>query len=214
MRSMDLPRRSLSQLSDQRLQGPAPDRFDVPVPRQPENGRVWPPVERDGRARSPEELFDNLRQSLSDLAARHGFVPRDRDPRMQWDAPPDYDAYLDPDIHRAGEAQRDRDVPYDRDPPCDRDSPCDRYPPYENGVGYGDAPDFDGSGNDGADRGRGFWDAIRAPGELNDAFAGLAAIGPSGEMGLFADHGYEEPYRPWFMSGDPLAPWWAADGVL
>ncbi len=207
MRSIDLPRRSLSQSSDQRFQGPPPDRFDGSAAAEPENGRAWPPVERDGRARSPEELLDNLRLSLSDLAARHTFPQRHRDSRTDVDGPPDHDAYLDPNFHRAAETKRDRDVPYNSDVPHDRDMP------YADGPGHGAAPESDGSDHDGADHSGGLWDAIRAARELNDAFPGLAA-GPPSDLGLFADHGYEEPYRPWFMSGDPSTPWWAADGVF
>src|SRR5258708_32689001 len=50
MPSMDLPPRSLRQAPDQRFQGPAPDRPDVPGPRQPDDGTAWPPRERTATA--------------------------------------------------------------------------------------------------------------------------------------------------------------------
>jgi len=31
------------------------------------------------------------------------------------------------------------------------------------------------------------------------------------ETSVFANRGLAEPYRPWFMSGEPSTPWWAAD---
>jgi len=36
-------------------------------------------------------------------------------------------------------------------------------------------------------------------------------LGVLGETSLFASRGLAEPYRPWFMSGEPSTPWWAAD---
>lgn len=211
MRSMDLPRRSFGQLSDQRFQGSPPDRFDGPVPRQPENCRVWPPVARDGRARSPEELLDNLRRSLGDLKARYTIAQRTGDAPSDWDAPPDYDAYLDWNVVHGGDEQPDRDVPYDHHTPYDH-GPYD-HTPYDDLVGHNDGQDLGSRARDVTDRGGGIWDGLRAARELNDAFPGLAAAGPASELDLFADHGHEEPYRPWFMSGDPSTPWWAADDM-
>jgi hypothetical protein len=57
----------------------------------------------------------------------------------------------------------------------------------------------------------GLADAIRAASRLNDAFPASVDGGWPGEMSLFASGGQAEPYRPWFMSGEPLTPWWAAD---
>jgi len=162
-------------------------------------------VERDGRGRSPEELLDNLRLSLSNLAARYTIAPRDRDARMGWDAPAGRDASLNSDIIRPMEN------PHDHDVPGDGNASYEREVPFDEGAGYSHAHDPDGPDYGGADHGAGLWDAIRAARELSDAFPGLA--GRYGDTGLFADLGYEEPYRPWFMSGDPSTPWWAADDI-
>jgi hypothetical protein len=219
MRSMDLPRRSLSQPADQRFQGPEYGRVDLAGPRQPEHGRDWSPADRGDHARSPEDLFDNLRLSLSNMAARYA-PERCRDVGPDRDAPPGHHA--NPDATTCAPDAPERVTAGDRDAPRGHDMPDDE------GVGRGDAGDLAdpvgaGRGDDlaereaaddaGADHGGGVWEAIRAARALSDAFPGLAAANPYEDLGIFADHGYEEPYRPWFMSGDPSTPWWAADGI-
>ena len=204
---MDLPRRSLSQPADQRFQGPEPGRVDLAGPRQPEYGRASAPADRCDRARSPEELFDNLRLSLSNLAARYA-PERYRDVGPDRDAAPGYHAHLDA-------ATCAVDAP-ERVTAGDRDAPRGHDVPDDQGVGRGDAGDLadhKAADDAGADHGGGVWEAIRAARALSDAFPGLAAANPYEDLGIFADHGYEEPYRPWFMSGDPSTPWWAADGI-
>jgi len=207
MRSMDLPRRSLSQPSDQRFHGPEPDGVDLAGPRQPEHGRACPPANRGDQARSPEDLFDNLRLSLSNLAARYA-PERCRDVGQDRDTPPGYHA--NPDANTRAVDARERATAGHPDAPRGHDMPDDQS------AGRGDAGDLDehqAGDTTAANHGGGVWDAIREARALSDAFPDLPAADLSGDSGIFADHGYEEPYRPWFMSGDPSTPWWAADDI-
>ena len=182
---MDLPRRSLSQPADQRLQGPEPDGVGLTGPRQPEQGRDTSPADRGDHARLPEDLFDNLRLSLSNLAARYA-----------------------PERGRDVGGDREHDMPDDRGVGRVAGDPAD---PVGEGLAD-DLADHKPADEAAADHG-GVWEAIRAARALSDAFPGLAAANPYEDLGISADHGYEEPYRPWFMSGDPSTPWWAADDI-
>ncbi len=269
MHSMDLPRGRLDRS------------FGQPSEREAETdsrARAWVP---DGSARSPAELLDNLRLSLSQLADNHPSSPRNRHapgdrgapadrrgPRDRpamgearapgyWNAPRDWGAPSDWDVPRDRGMPRDRGTPRHRGTPRDRDAPEETGPAddWDALVEMGPPDDWDaleemGPPGDwdapedprwrpeqdawrgeseaaGQDIGSladqpaasdgeagpfgGLADAIRAASRLSDAFPASVDGGGLGEMSLFAHGGPAEPYRPWFMSGEPSTPWWAAD---
>jgi len=143
---------------------------------------VWP----DGGPRPPAELFDQLRYRLARLADNHpsaGAEPLPGEP--QGGEPP----------AESPEGEELRAESPDGEPPADQTGPGVRMP----GDGTADAgltarqdvlagreagPDADGAG----------WPGI----------AGLADI-------PLSPPGQDEPYRPWFMTGESLTPWFAAD---
>jgi len=150
----------------------------------------WVP---DLRARPPAELLDNLRWRLSQLADNHPSAergrpsPRDWDPPRQCDAPAGSDApddWLELGDWDALAAERGIETPADQ--------PADAGDAQERGFG-------------------GIADAIRAASRLSDAFSDSPHVGSLGDMSFFAQPGQTQPYRPWFMSGDPSTPWWAED---
>jgi len=215
MRSIDLPRSLLDRSAGQPSE---------PTGETGSRARPWVP---DGRARPPAELLDNLRLRLSQLADNHPSAPRSRHPRADWGAPRDWGpprgwpASGDGDGPGDWGAPRDSDGPGDWDGPGDRGVPEDRRwrPEQDASAGEGEAAERDiGSPADqpadtDAEAGGfgGLADAIRAASRLSDAFPASVDGGWLGEMSLFASGGQAEPYRPWFMSGEPLTPWWAAD---
>ena len=171
--------------------------------------RPWAP---DGRARPPAELLDNLRLRLSQLADNHPSAQRNRYTPGDWGEPRDRGAPAD-----FGDAR-------DRGEPADRGAPGDwRWRPEQDAwPGEGEAAGQDTGGpadrpadaDDGqAGRLGGLADAIRAASRRGDAFPASVdgGLGVLGETSLFANRGLAEPYRPWFMSGEPSTPWWAAD---
>jgi hypothetical protein len=53
---------------------------------------------------------------------------------------------------------------------------------------------------------------IKAVKEAGDALSPSGAdMNALGEFGLFAGSGSADPYRPWFMDGEPGTPWFAED---
>ena len=137
------------------------------------------------RARSPEELLDTLRLRLSQLADNH--------PSRRAELPAASPEFL------AEEERR---------------GPEDGRGPWDDCTG----PDDPAAGSD---EGRPGWigEAIRAA-RLGDGAADLAdmadltdladlADGALGAVGLPGAIGHDDPYRPWFMAGDPGDPWWA-----
>jgi hypothetical protein len=56
-------------------------------------------------------------------------------------------------------------------------------------------------------------DLIRAIRDTGDSLAGSIGDGMLGDLGAFPGGIPSEPYRPWFMSGDPGVPWFAADDI-
>ncbi len=177
--------------------------------------RPWAP---DGRARPPAELLDNLRLRLSQLADNHPSAQRNRHAPGDRGGPGDRGAPGDWDAPRNLDASEDWGGPGDRGAPGDW-----RWRPEQDawpGEGEATEQDTGGPGDRPADAddgqtGRlgGLADAIRAASRLNDAFPASVdgGLGVLGETSLFANRGLAEPYRPWFMSGEPSTPWWAAD---
>jgi len=193
MRTMDVPRGLLDGRFNQR--GEPARETDGCVPR-------WVP---DLRARPPAELLDNLRWRLSQLADNHPSAERGRPAPRDWDKRREWRESGD------GRAPRDLDAPRQRDAPDgwlelgdwdalaadgDISAPADQP---------ADADDAQGKGFGG------LADAIRAASRLSDALSDSPHAGSLGDMSFFAQPGQTEPYRPWFMSGDPSTPWWAED---
>src|ERR1017187_2785830 len=171
------------------------------------------------RARDPATLLDTLRQRLAQLPANHPSAwpgdepaavdePADSVPGDGWSSdgepvhgwqpsgrPESDSASGRPESDRAVPGQPERD-----------ESPADRPENgrSENGKPAGDRPTADRSR---ADRGNG-QDEARAGPTTNG--------GQPGDLGGGADWlnagqaGPAELYRPWFMSGDPDSPWFAA----
>lgn len=140
----------------------------------------------DGAARSPAELLDNLRLRLSQLPENHPSAVRD--------PAPDRDRRRE----RPDERQEER-IDERREASAVRGG--ERV--AEPGAGADDSG--------GAGRGS-LADLIRAIKEAGDetSLSG-AEISALGEFGLFAGSGSADPYRPWFMDGEPGTPWFAED---
>ena len=234
MHSMDLPRGRLDRS------------FGQPSEREAETdsrARAWVP---DGSARSPAELLDNLRLSLSQLADNHPSSPRNRHAPGDRSAPADRRSPRDRDapeetgpaddwdgLEEMGPADDwdgleemgpagDWDALEEMGPAGDWDAPEDpRWPPEQDGRPEEDeaaARDIGSPADQAADAnvaGAGLFgglaDAIRAAGRLSDAFPASVYGGVFGDVSLLANPALAEPYRPWFMSGEPSTPWWAAD---
>jgi hypothetical protein len=200
MHSMDVPRGLFDRRSGQ--PGELAAEGDT-------RARPWAP---DGRARPPAELLDNLRLRLSQLADNHPSAQRNRYAPGDWGEPRDRGAPAD-----RGDA-RDRGEPADRGAPGDwrwrpeQDAwPGESEAAEQDTGGPGDRPTDADDGQAGR-LGR-LADAIRAASRRSDAFPASVdgGLGVLGETSLFANRGLAEPYRPWFMSGEPSTPWWAAD---
>ena len=142
--------------------------------------------EPGGGARSPSELFDNLRLRLSQLAENHPSAPQRAEP---------------------GGGPRES--------PPRRPGPADAVPEREQFARPHAVPEHDEVGGPAAAaEGATAADAEGAAeaGERTGAGAGAGgALGALGELDLPGLRGASEAYRPWFMSGEPGAPWWAAD---
>src|SRR5215468_4673576 len=202
MHWMDLPRGRLDRSSGQ--PGEPAGETDIRAQR-------WAP---DGRARPPAELLDNLRLRLSQLAENHPSAPRRRPAQRDWGEPCDWG---DP---RDWSDPRDRDARADRNAPGDRDTPLDRLwrPEQEAWPGegvaagphIGSSADQHAEADDAqAERFGGLAEAIRAASQLSDGFPASPGPGMFGEVSWPGSWGDTEPYRPWFIGGDPWSPWWA-----
>jgi hypothetical protein len=154
----------------------------------------------DGVARSPSELFDNLRLRLSQLAENHPSAPQraepDSGPVESPPRPPDRvnaperDEFARPDVAGPDVARPDIARPDIARPDVTR--PDVTRPEAEPGSDEFARP-APGAGTSGGDE-----------------RAAAGAGGGPGELGLPGLPGASEPYRPWFLSGEPGAPWWAA----
>jgi len=140
-----------------------------------------------GQGRSPAELLDNLRLRLSQLADNHPSAPRRGETGHGPGEPPLRDGA--DAVQEGGEPARP-----DAMPESGELGQPEVVPEAGDGSGRG-APGGDGPGGDG-------------PG--GDGPGGPAARGGPGDLNLPGLRGGSEAYRPWFMSGEPGAPWWAA----
>ena len=165
----------------------------------------------DGRARSPSELFDNLRLRLSELPANHPSAPRQagRPEFAGHRVPSEWTARADPAV-RPGDG-----APAGRDGPAAQDSPLgtDQHGRGEAAAARGTEDTRQGEPGDAG------WvdpldEAILAGRMARDAFAGAADSGALEMMNLAAEMGPSEAYMPWFMSGEQAVPWWAAGDDL
>jgi hypothetical protein len=143
-----------------------------------------------GQARSPAELLDNLRLRLSQLADNHPSAPRRGEPgerplRDGADAVPEGAELARPDVMPEGGDESGRDG--------------------SGGGGPGiDGPDGGGPGGGGPDGGE----------PDGGGAGGPMARGGLGDLDLPGLRAASEAYRPWFVAGEPGAPWWVASDDL
>jgi len=182
-----------------------------PLPDDPdpaEEARVRPGVP-DGRPRSPAELLDNLRLRLSELPPNHPSAPR-----------------------AAGRVEpSDRARPSGRPAPADQPAPPGEPEPSGQAEPPGQRAPDERAAADGARRPEGSGDsrgpqpddadgpglvgeAIRAARMAGGALASTADASGQAMMNLADQVSPSDAYRPWFMSGEPGAPWWAADNDM
>ena len=144
---------------------------------------------RDGRARPPGELLDNLRLRLSELNTNHPSAPGDRGSDQGPDEEPDQAAL--------GAASQDAEF-----------AGADSWP-------GGELPSPRRAVVDGKPAGQG---GTREPGSRPGGWAGDAARAAATGLAVLATMELPgrartgDPYRPWFMAGEPGAPWWASGG--
>jgi hypothetical protein len=144
----------------------------------------------DGRARPPGELLDNLRHRLSELPASH--------PSAQADLRSDRGPGQEPDQAAQGAGSQDEEF-------ADAGSwPGGEFPSPHRAVDPGTAEPGQGGRREPGSR-PGGW----AGGAARATATGLAALAT---MELPARARTGDPYRPWFMAGEPGAPWWASGG--
>jgi hypothetical protein len=188
MSARDLPHdRSLDEDHESRA---VPDRA---APDRAATDRAVPDraVPDSGAARSPAELLDNLRLRLSQLPENHPSAVRDPAPERDRRKDRLADRPVDDAIERS-EASAEGGGEQVAEPEAGADDPGSDDPR-------------------GADRGS-FADLIRAIKEAGDeASLSGADLSAFGEFGLFAGSGGADPYRPWFMDGEPGTPWFAED---
>lgn len=144
-----------------------------------------------GQGRSPAELLDNLRLRLSQLADNHPSAPRRAE---------------------AGERPGELPLPDGADAVPAGGDESGRGPGGggpggdgpdgggQRGDRSGAGPDRDGPDRDGPDGGEADGGGPGGP----------AARGGLGDLDLPGLRAASEAYRPWFVSGEPAAPWWAA----
>lgn len=182
----------------------------------------------DGRARDPAELLDNLRLRLADLAANHPShpaSPADERAGRSWPAggrggpePPGTreraPAAGGPDCKadQAGTGQRTGDGAAAADGPGGG-----RERAEDAAQASGGRRDLTGgaarAARLAADRRAGPADLLGGPGGWPGPAADAAgALDALGSLGWAARPGHADPYRPWFMTGEPASPWWAAGG--
>jgi hypothetical protein len=194
---MDVPERSqpLADSGDDRWAG---------VPRRPYLDR--------GAARSPAELLDELRLRLSQLPENHPSAPHEKGdglPRGRPERPE-----LPDQPGRAARPDRP-DQPGETDQPDLGESPLDASEPEpepdaREPVPGGAAERSDKPAKaDGSTGGLLDWLADL---DAADMLPDLAGWG-TGELDL-GWPGHPETYRPWFMTGEPSTPWFAAGDDL
>jgi hypothetical protein len=141
-----------------------------------------PSGDADGRARSPAELLDNLRLRLSQLPENHPSAFRDAVNVRERPAERDGDTAGSPRSARDAVRASDERRP---DAPAPQD-------------------------DDPAAGGGSLSDLIRAVRDTGDSLAESLGEGMLTDIGSLPGGIPSEPYRPWFMSGDPGVPWFAA----
>jgi hypothetical protein len=165
----------------------------------------------DGRARSPSELFDNLRLRLSELPANHPSAPRQagRPEFAGHREPSEWTARADPAVRPGDGARAGSHGPAGQDSPLG----AEQDGRGEAGGARGAEDTRQGAPGD-AGRAGPLDEAILAARMATDAFAGAADAGALEMMNLAVENGPSEAYMPWFMSGEQAAPWWAAGDDL
>ena len=161
---------------------PLDDFHDLPAEARARKGGV-----PDGRARSPAELFDNLRLRLSELPASHPSSPRPADRPES-----------------AG-----RYGPAGQDAPLDQDQDDRRATPVVGGP----QDTRQGERRDTGRAGR-LDEAIVAARIARDTSAGAVDTGALTMKSFATELNSSEAYAPWFMSGEEAVPWWAAGDDL
>ena len=172
--------------------------------------RVFPGVP-DGRARSPAELFDNLRLRLSELPANHPSAVRHADqPAAAGDrALSECSTTADLDL-RAGDSRRGgRKESAGHDSPLGTDQDDRGASPT-----VGEAGDTRKGEPGDASRAGPLDEVILAARMARDTFSGAADAGALAVSNIAAEIGPSEAYAPWFMSGEGTVPWWAAGDDL
>jgi hypothetical protein len=172
--------------------------------------RVSPGVP-DGRARSPAELFDNLRLRLSELPASHPSAMRQAgQPASAGDrALSDCSTTTDPDLRTGDGAPGGRKGSARHDSPLGTDQDDRRATPAMRG-----AEDTRTGEQGDAGRAGPLDEVILAVRMARDTFPGAADAGALAMTNIAAEIGPSEAYAPWFMSGDETVPWWAAGDDL
>jgi hypothetical protein len=182
----------------------------------------------DRAARAPGELLDNLRLRLSLLPDNHPSAARDPAPeRERGDRRQPREPGAGTREGGAGTPEGGADsagsgsagAPPDRDrsdgPARDRSDGLarDRSDPPQDDPGEREEDEPAGRADDSASAGGGsLADLIKAVREAGDALSPSGAdMNTLGEFGLFAGSGSADPYRPWFMDGEPGTPWFAED---
>ena len=94
---------------------------------------------------------------------------------------------------RARQFESERALPHERDDHGPREQACDDQ---------GDSVGHDTT------RGGGFADLVRGVKDVAGALSGSQGTEGPAEIGLAASRS-ADPYRPWFMAGDPATPWFA-----
>lgn len=156
---------------------------------QPANRSLDGRSEPGDRARPPQELLDNLRLRLSQLADNHPSAPRDQRPETWRD---------DDDAGPANVAAANHDGEFTQAGGALGGSSGDLHC----------AVDLTGSEDSaGLARRAGTRAAGWAGGAARAAAGGLGALA---SMELPSGRRAADPYRPWFMAGEPAAPWWAS----
>jgi hypothetical protein len=164
-----------------------------------------PDPESDGRARTPSELFDNLRLRLSQLAENHPSALRPAET-----GGPGESALREPGGRPESPGAAE---PAGSDEPAGADEPAggsDKPGGDERAEAGQDVPIARPADGGGGPRGDVLADP-HAGGALRDLDMGDLNLGDLdlGDLDLPGLRGASEGYRPWFMSGEPGAPWWA-----
>jgi hypothetical protein len=177
----------------------------------------------DGRARSPAELLDNLRLRLSQLPENHPSALRDTSDVQRGAANWDDGARS---RQHPGESLRDwprgRQASAELSAARDDKGWPDFMAPHDKVSPPGFADESRRSAEASADAhddgsppsGGSLADLFRAARDACDALAESADAGVLGDIEVFPGNARYDPYRPWFMSAEPLTPWFAVgDGL-